>query len=156
MHIFFWKSNFLLCSLYNKFHVWTFSLSCVEIQPAVPHHTKEVRVVVKKWECFWGELMTSFQVWQLQDIPAFSLTWQWWTSAGSGLHCVVATNTEGNVSVVCRWLWLRCVKLCCVLYSQTTENTAGLHNNCRTACSRLTLTSTTTRKRKFDRNNVTV
>lgn len=49
-------------------------------------------------------------------------------------------------------VWLRCVTLS-LLRPVTTEDTADLHNNCSTACSRSALTSSMTWKRKFYMNN---
>lgn len=113
----------------------------------------------KKWECLWGELLTSVQVWRLQDFAASC------SHDGSdpvivaALWGVVTPNTEGNVCVVCRWQcgWDVLHTLCCVLYSQTTESTGDSHNNCSsTACSRSALTSSATWKREFNVNNVTL
>lgn len=68
----------------HKLQIWSKSSVCIVFKDVShraasaslslcwrPH--EEVRVVVKKWECFWGESMTSVQVWRLQGFPAVSL-----------------------------------------------------------------------------------
>lgn len=149
MQIFICKSNFCIMSVNISQSVMTDRSSVsLSTQRGSESHSKEVRVSeVSRW------LQFRFDSWRI--FPPFSRSHDSGAPAlGVALCRVVATNKEGSVRVACRWRCGRHV-LHTLLRPVQSNHREHLHNICSSACSRSASTSSTTRKRKFNRNNKT-